>query len=70
MAGPPTAPRSGSNRFSDFIIRNSNEGTPVPETLRRLNQAITDYQTGRLYDDATIVLIEWMPDRPAQQLIP
>ena len=60
----------GVDRFSDFIIRNSNEGTPVPETLRRLNQAITDYQKGRLYDDATIVLIEWMPDRPAQQLIP
>ena len=60
----------GVDRFSDFIIRNSNEGTPVPETLRRLNQAITEYQTGRLYDDATIVLIEWMPDRPAQQLIP
>ena len=53
----------GVDRFSDFIIRNSNEGTPVPETLRRLNQAITDYQKGRLYDDATIVLIEWMPDR-------
>ena len=60
----------GVDRFSDFIIRNSNEGIPVPETLRRLNQAITEYQRGRLYDDATIVLIEWMPDRPAEQLIP
>jgi serine phosphatase RsbU (regulator of sigma subunit) len=60
----------GVDRFSDFIIRNSNEGTPVPETLRRLNQAITEYQQDRLYDDATIVLIEWMPGRPAQQLIP
>jgi serine phosphatase RsbU (regulator of sigma subunit) len=60
----------GTERLSDFVIRHSNAETPAPETLRRLNRAITDYQHGRLTDDATIVLLEWMPDRPDRNLLP
>jgi serine phosphatase RsbU (regulator of sigma subunit) len=60
----------GTERLSDFVIRHSNAGTPAPETLRRLTQAITDYQHGKLTDDATIVLLEWMPDRPGRSLVP
>ena len=58
----------GLERLTDFIIRHSASGTPAPETLRRLNHAILDHQHGRLSDDATTVLIEWMPDNPANQL--
>lgn len=60
----------GVERLSDFIIRHSQAGTLAPETIRRLHHAISDYQHGRLVDDATIVMIEWMPDRPEQRLTP
>ena len=58
----------GLERLTDFIIRHSAGGIPAPETLRRLNHAILDHQHGRLSDDATSVLIEWMPDKPGNQL--
>jgi serine phosphatase RsbU (regulator of sigma subunit) len=60
----------GLERLSDFIIRHSNDGIPAPETMRRLNHAISEYQRGRLQDDATIVLVEWLPDHPERNLIP
>jgi serine phosphatase RsbU (regulator of sigma subunit) len=60
----------GLDRLSDFIIRHSNDGISAPETMRRLNHAISEYQRGRLQDDATIVLIEWLPDHPERTLIP
>jgi hypothetical protein len=58
----------GLARFSDLIIRRSTAGMPAPETLRRLNRAIVDFQHGRLSDDATTVLVEWMPDNAAGRL--
>jgi serine phosphatase RsbU (regulator of sigma subunit) len=58
----------GLARLSDFVIRNSAEGLPAPETLRRLNRAIIDYQAGPLRDDATVILLEWIPDAPEHQL--
>jgi hypothetical protein len=60
----------GLERLGDFVIRNSATGMPAPETLRRLNRAIVGYQHGRLSDDATTVLVEWMPDDPQRQLTP
>ena len=60
----------GLDRLSDFIIRHSNDGIPAPETMRRLNHAISEYQRGRLQDDATIVLVEWLPDQPERNLTP
>jgi len=38
--------------------------------MRRLNHAISEYQRGRLQDDATIVLVEWLPGHPERNLIP
>ena len=58
----------GLARLSDIVIRNSAEGLPAPETLRRLNRAIIEYQAGALRDDATVILLEWMPDDPEHQL--
>jgi serine phosphatase RsbU (regulator of sigma subunit) len=60
----------GLQRLADFIIRHSSMPLPAPETMRRLNHAIVDYQHGRLRDDATLVLIEWQPDRPGRNLTP
>jgi serine phosphatase RsbU (regulator of sigma subunit) len=58
----------GLARLSDFVIRHSAEGLPAPETLRRLNRAILDYQQGCVRDDATVVLLEWLPRQPEAQL--
>ena len=60
----------GLKRLADFIVRHSSALLPPPETMRRLNRAIVDYQQGRLRDDATVVLIEWQPDKPAPVLLP
>jgi hypothetical protein len=38
--------------------------------IRRLHHAISDYQHGTLIDDATIVMVEWMPDRAQERLTP
>ncbi|MGH3168334.1 MAG: PP2C family protein-serine/threonine phosphatase [Trebonia sp.] len=60
----------GLDRLADFIIRHSSALLPAPETMRRLNHAILDYQQGRLRDDATAVLIEWQPEQPGRTLTP
>jgi hypothetical protein len=60
----------GEQRLADFVIRHSDAGTPAPETLRRLNRAIIDYQDGQLCDDTTTVMLEWMPDHPERRLAP
>lgn len=48
-------------RLSDFIISHSRAGMPAPEMMRRLNHAILEYQDGRLQDDATVIMVEWLP---------
>ncbi|MFF7731713.1 SpoIIE family protein phosphatase [Streptomyces sp. NPDC007984] len=50
----------GLARFTDFLIRHHADGLPVPETLRRLVQAVLEYHDGRLQDDATVLLCEWI----------
>jgi serine phosphatase RsbU (regulator of sigma subunit) len=60
----------GVKRLADFIIRHSSTLLPPPETMRRLDHAILEYQHGRLRDDATAVLIEWQPDQPGRNLTP
>ncbi|HEY1640626.1 MAG TPA: PP2C family protein-serine/threonine phosphatase [Streptosporangiaceae bacterium] len=54
----------GLDRLSDFIVRSTATGQPAPEALRRLDRVILDFQDGRLADDATIVLLEWLPSGP------
>lgn len=50
----------GLDGFIDFLIRHHSDGLPVPETLRRLIRAILDHHDGRLADDATVVVAEWL----------
>jgi hypothetical protein len=68
VEGRAAGSQFGLERLADFVIRHSASGIPAPETLRRLNHAILDHQHGHLSDDATAVLIEWMPDDPGNQL--
>jgi Stage II sporulation protein E (SpoIIE) len=64
----PDGREFGLARLGDFVIRHSAEGLPAPETLRRLNRAILDYQQGRVRDDVTVVLVEWLPQDPEREL--
>ncbi len=57
-------------RLSDFVIEHSRAGTPAPEMMRQLNHAILEYQNGRLGDDATVIMIEWLPGHPRRDLTP
>ncbi|MET9467725.1 PP2C family protein-serine/threonine phosphatase [Streptomyces sp. NPDC006544] len=50
----------GLDGFIDFLIRHHSDGLPVPETLRRLIRAILNHHDGRLADDATVVVAEWL----------
>ncbi|MET9958278.1 PP2C family protein-serine/threonine phosphatase [Streptomyces sp. NPDC006326] len=53
----------GLDGFMDFLIRHQADGLPVPETLRRLIRAILGHHDGRLADDATVLVAEWLgPD--------
>lgn len=49
----------GIDRFVDFIVRHEADGLPVPETLRRLVQAVLAHHNGRIEDDATVLFCEW-----------
>ncbi|TYK49026.1 PP2C family protein-serine/threonine phosphatase [Actinomadura decatromicini] len=58
-ARDPHKKEFGLERFVDFIIRREADGLPVPETLRRLIHSILQHHSGRLDDDATVLLVEW-----------
>ncbi|WP_017616000.1 PP2C family protein-serine/threonine phosphatase [Nocardiopsis salina] len=49
----------GIDRFVNFIVRQEADRMPVPETLRRLVQAVLSHHNGRLEDDATVLFCEW-----------
>jgi serine phosphatase RsbU (regulator of sigma subunit) len=51
-----------ADRLADFLERESADGRPTPETLRRLRHAILVHQGGQLQDDATMLLVEWRRD--------
>ncbi|WP_395576444.1 PP2C family protein-serine/threonine phosphatase [Streptomyces sp. BK79] len=51
----------GLERFADYVIRATAGGELAPETLRRLIHSLLDSQTGRLRDDATLLMFEWRP---------
>ncbi|MFI1311369.1 PP2C family protein-serine/threonine phosphatase [Streptomyces albidoflavus] len=54
----------GLTRFTDFLVRHHADGLPVPETLRRLVRALLDHHDGRLQDDATVLICEWLGPLP------
>ncbi|MFD7812106.1 PP2C family protein-serine/threonine phosphatase [Streptomyces sp. NPDC059785] len=56
----PGGPEFGLDRFTDFLIRHHADGLSVPETLRRLTRALLKHHGGRLQDDATMLLCEWL----------
>jgi serine phosphatase RsbU (regulator of sigma subunit) len=59
----------GLDRFIHFIVRQHADDLPVPETLRRLMNAIIHYHDGRLQDDATVLFCEWRGPVRNQRLV-
>lgn len=53
----------GEPRLMEFLTRAIAAGQPLPETVRRLTQAVMAHQGGLLQDDATVLLARWT--RPA-----
>ncbi|MBO3085791.1 PP2C family protein-serine/threonine phosphatase [Cellulomonas fengjieae] len=49
----------GIDRLVDFLEREAAQGTPLPETVRRVCRRIMEYQNGVLQDDATVLLLHW-----------
>ncbi|TDD25482.1 PP2C family protein-serine/threonine phosphatase [Nonomuraea diastatica] len=68
-AQSPNRELFGLKRFIDFLIRHEADGLTVPETLRRLIQAILKHQRGRLQDDATVLVVEWQSRTPKQLVL-
>ncbi|MEV4010742.1 PP2C family protein-serine/threonine phosphatase [Nonomuraea angiospora] len=64
-AKDPDGHEFGLDRFVDFITRHEAAQVSAPETLRRLVQALLQYQHGVLQDDATVMLVEWQPQAGA-----
>ncbi len=49
----------GEQRLADLISAAVAAGEPAPETVRRLMRRVLEHQSGRLQDDASIILLEW-----------
>lgn len=49
----------GEQRLVDFTERASLAQLSAPETLRRLTAAVLAHQSGRLQDDATLLMVDW-----------
>jgi hypothetical protein len=57
----------GVERLVDFVTRALTSKLPAPETMRRLVHAILNYQHDRLQDDATALIVQWLPPRERYQ---
>jgi serine phosphatase RsbU (regulator of sigma subunit) len=58
----------GVQRLGEFVIEHTVAGTPAPEIMRLLNHEINAHQSGSLRDDATVVMVEWLPGHPRRDL--
>lgn len=59
-ARDPEGRMFGQARLVDMLEREAASGHPAPETLRRLVHAVLDHQQGRLQDDATVLVVQWL----------
>ncbi|MEV0533606.1 PP2C family protein-serine/threonine phosphatase [Kitasatospora sp. NPDC050463] len=53
----------GEQRLIDTVVRAIATGLPAPEALRRLMHGLLAHRDHDLRDDATVMLVEWHPDR-------
>lgn len=60
----------GLERFAEYVIRATAAGAPAPEVLRRLVHALLADKDSTLTDDATIMMLEWLPPAPRHPTLP
>ena len=68
-ARSPDGELFGVERLTDLMIRNLAAGMPASETMRRAIIALLKHQGSELADDATMLLAQWLPERP-EELLP
>lgn len=54
----------GLERFIDILERSAAAQQTAPETLRGVMHRLLDHQQGLLQDDATVLLLTWLPTLP------
>ena len=59
-ARSPTGDFFGERRLADHVSAAASAGDPTPETVRRLMAGVLAHQGGRLQDDASVVVLEWL----------
>jgi hypothetical protein len=64
-ARSPAGDFFGEQRLVDLVVRNLAAQLPAPETMRRVVRALLEHQQGRLDDDASLLLIQWLNNKPA-----
>jgi serine phosphatase RsbU (regulator of sigma subunit) len=52
----------GEQRLIEFTEHAAAAELSAPETLRRLTATVLEHQSGRLQDDATLLLLDWFAD--------
>lgn len=63
-ARSPAGEFFGAERLVDVVIRHLAAGLPTAETTRRVIGSLLEHQQGQLDDDATLLLVQFMPDHP------
>ena len=58
-ARTPEGELFGLDRLTDLLEREAASEQPPEELVRRLAQAVLEYQADRLRDDATLLLVKW-----------
>ena len=49
----------GTERLVDLIGRHASDQVPIGLIVRLITRAVLEHHQGRLYDDATVVVLHW-----------
>lgn len=59
-SGPGSGDDLGVERLADLWEREAHADRAPEEVTRRLTQSVLEHQGGKLHDDATVVLVQWL----------
>ncbi|MEO5608493.1 MAG: PP2C family protein-serine/threonine phosphatase [Ornithinibacter sp.] len=62
-ARAPSGDQFGVERLVDLLSRTMADNLTAAESMRRVSRALLEHQQARLADDATMLLMEWSPQR-------
>lgn len=67
-ARSPAGEFFGAERLVELVTRHLAAGLPPPETMRRVVRSLLDHQEGQLDDDASLLLVQYIPPEPTMLL--